>query len=245
MKNLLTLALVLLSVLAFGQLPKTIIQGDSREPYEGTEFTASKINAAAQTGVYHLGESEGECDLIVLPYKTGIIIQMCGNNWGVDRNTGKETWLKKYITFNQVVVKGNRFDFGKYKGMFAIYDGKIKKAVLLNGDPTSNEVYQKDTVEAGHYRTDLADYYSDMKYPEVSFKTIDEKYLAGKSGEDLKWMCNEVFARYGLIFQSPKIAAIFKERYTPWRKNADDCLTAIEKENVMFIRAHQEKLNNQ
>jgi len=245
MKNILTLSFILISACTFGQLPKTIIQGDSGEPYDIKEFTASKLNAATQKGVYHLGESEGERDLIILPYRAGIIIQMAGNDWGVDRNSGTETWQKKYITFNTVALQGNRFSFGKYQGVFAVYDGKIKKAVLLNGDPTSNQIYGRDTVEAGHFQMDLAVYYDGMKYPEVSLKTIDEAFLAGKSTKELKYMCNEVFARYGLIFQNPKIAAIFKEQYRPWRKNVDNCLTSIEKENIKLIRAYMTRTNDQ
>jgi len=242
-KLIFTFTLLVITASVSAQLPKTILQGDSQENYPAGKFTISKRSIAQSAGVYHFGESEGESDLIVLPYKSGLIVQVSGYNWGTDPKTGTETWLREFKTYNHVILKGSTFQFGKYHGTFALYKGKIKKAILLNGDPSSDLVYGKDTVEAGHFDTDLATYFNGKKYPEISLKLIDEKYLSGKSKEVLRYMRNEVFAMYRFIFKDPATAALFHDRYLPWRKDVLMCLTEIEKHNLKLIMDYEKKLN--
>ena len=233
----------LLSILTYGQIPKTIFQGDSQVEYKAGDFSSAKRTIAQSAGVYHFGESEGEFDFIILPYQTGLVVQISSHTWGKNPQTGTDTWLREFKTFNKVTVQGNTFNFGKYKGIFAVFKGNITKAVLLNGDPSSDLVYGKDTAEAGHYETALATYFNGKKYPDVSLKIIDEQYLAGKTVQQLKYMRNEVFAMYGLIFQNPATAALFGKRYLPWRKDVSMCLTDIEKHNLETIKAYELRLN--
>ena len=244
-RKTLVLALTLFfsaTVFASAQIPKTIIQGGSQEEYKPGEFAVAKRTIAQSAGVYHFGESEGESDFIVLPYKAGLIVQVSGHLWGTDPRTGSETWLKEFKTYNQVILKGSKFEFGKYSGIFAVYSGKIKKAILLNGDPSSEQVYLKDTVEVGHYETNLTTYFDNKKYPEVSLRVIDEKYLSGKSRSELKYMRNEVFAMYGFIFKDPVTAALFNKRYIPWKKDVLSCLTDIEKSNLKVIMEFEKRI---
>lgn len=242
MKHLLIFTLILSALSSFAQLPKKIFPGDWQEEYKPGDFIISKKPIAQSAGVYHFGESEGESNFIVLPFKTGIIVQVFSHNWGKDPKTKQGTWLREFKTFNNVTVQGSTFKFGKYKGIFAAYKGNIKKVIILNGDPSSNELYGKDSAEAGNYKTDLATYFNDKKYPEVSIKIINEKYLAGKTIEQLKYMRNEVFAKYGLIFQNPATAALFRKRYLPWRKDVSMCLTDIEKHNLDVIKSYEAKV---
>ena len=245
MKNIikLILALVILSTVSTSaQLPKNIFPGDWQDDYKPGDFTLSKRTIAQSAGVYHFGESEGESDFIVIPYKTGLIVQVSSHNWGRDPKTKQENWFREFNTFNNVIVQGSTFKFGKYKGIFAATKGTVKRAIILNGDPSSNVLYGKDTAEAGHYETDLATYFDGKKYPEVSLKIINEKYLAGKTIAELKYMRNEVFAMYGLIFQNPATAALFSKRYRPWRKDVSMCLTDIEKHNLEVIKGYEAKI---
>ena len=236
--------LILFATRSYAQIPKTIFQGDSQKEYSAGDFTVASRTLSQAIGVYHFGESEGETDFIVLPFKGSIIIQISSHTWGKNPKTGSDTWLREFTTFNKVILKGSNFEFGKkYKGIFAVYNGKIKQAILLNGDPSNNIVYGRDSAEVGHYETDLATYFNGKKYPEVSLKVIDEKYLAGKSKQELKYMRNEVFAMYGLIFQNPATAALFNKRYIAWRKDVLMCLTDIEKYNLEIIKNYELKLS--
>ncbi len=242
MKNIFLFLFVFSVTTSFAQLPKHIFQGDAQEDYKPGEFTLAKRTIAQAAGVYHFGESEGESDFIVLPYKNGLIVQVSSHTWGKNPKTGNETWLREFKTFNKVILKGSTFSFGKYKGIFVTYNGKIKKAILLNGDPSSGTSYDKNSAEAGHFETDLITYFNGKKYPEVSLSLIDEKYLEGKSKQELKYMRNEVFAMYGMIFQSPEVAALFSKRYLAWRKDVSICLTEIEKHNLEVIKGYELKL---
>lgn len=243
MKKLFTLALLAISTIVYGQIPKTIFYEDSGQAYKQKDFSVSTLPISQLAGSYHFGESEGEWDLIVIPYKGGIIIQIMEGYWGNDKRTGKLAWLTKYTTFNDVKVTGKKFQFGKYSGLFATYTGKIEKAVLLFGSPTEDKLYGADTAEAGHYGMNLKTYFHNKTYSELSTQVISGSYLAGKTKEQLKYMRNEVFAYYGLIFQTPAVSAQFakKDWYKPWRKNVEECLTAIEKQNLALIKQYETK----
>jgi hypothetical protein len=239
-KNLVFFTLLLSAVSTFAQIPKTIFKEDSQAEYKASEFKIARRPIVQSSGVYRFGESEGELDFIVLPVKAGVIIQVSSYTWDRNPQTGTGTWLRDFKTFNTVIVQGNSFTFGKYKGIFVEYKGG-EKAILLNGNPSLDIVYGKDTAEVGHFQTDLATYFKDRKYPEVSSKIIDDNYVKGKSKQELKYMRNEVFARYGLIFKSPETAALFRKRYRAWRKDVSMCLTDIEKHNLNVIKAFETK----
>ena len=51
-------------------------------------------------------------------------------------------------------------------------------------------------------------------------------------------MRNEIFARYGYRFSSPRLKEYFgaKEWYSPREDNVDNYLTEIEKYNIALIR---------
>ena len=68
-------------------------------------------------------------------------------------------------------------------------------------------------------------------------QTIPDFVLAGKSARELRLMRNEIFARYGYIFNSPDLADYFKSQrwYEPTYSNVDDQLTDIDKSNIERI----------
>ena len=224
MKKLLTLALLLIATITYGQIPHIIFYEDSGEEYKQKDFSVSALPVSQLTGSYHFGESEGEWDLVVIPYQGNIIIQIMEGYWGNDKRTGKLNWLIKCTTFNDVKITGKKFQFGKYSGLFTTYTGEIKKAVLLFGNPTEGKVYGADTAEAGHFGMDLKTYFNHKSYPELSTQLITPSFLTGKTKEQLKYMRNEVFANYGLIFQTPAVTAQFAKKnwYRPWRKNVEE-----------------------
>jgi hypothetical protein len=81
------------------------------------------------------------------------------------------------------------------------------------------------------------------KYPEVSQRLLNEDDLSGKSAYQLKIMRNEVYARYGYIFKTPQLREYFNNQswYKGQYRNVDDQLSAIERTNVEFILAHENR----
>jgi len=78
------------------------------------------------------------------------------------------------------------------------------------------------------------------KYPEASLRYLNEADMAGKNRWDLRIMRNEVFARYGYIFETD-VKEYFNKQwwYLPKSRNVDSQLTEIEKQNIDFIKRHE------
>ncbi|RJE74151.1 YARHG domain-containing protein [Reichenbachiella sp. MSK19-1] len=66
---------------------------------------------------------------------------------------------------------------------------------------------------------------------------IPEFVLKGKSANELRIMRNEIFARYGYIFNSQDLTEYFNTKfwYQPTNSNVDDKLTSIDKANIEGI----------
>jgi hypothetical protein len=64
--------------------------------------------------------------------------------------------------------------------------------------------------------------------------------MAGKKRWDLRIMRNEIFARYGYIFETD-VKEYFNKQwwYIPKSRNVDSQLTEIEKQNIDFIKRHE------
>lgn len=68
-------------------------------------------------------------------------------------------------------------------------------------------------------------------------QSIPEFVLKGKSADELRIMRNEIFARYGYIFQSSDLTDYFNNKswYNPSKSNVDDQLTNVDKANIELI----------
>lgn len=66
---------------------------------------------------------------------------------------------------------------------------------------------------------------------------LREDFLWGKSQSELRIMRNEIFARYGYIFQSEDLKNYFnsKKWYKPALNNVNELLTEIDKKNIELI----------
>lgn len=66
---------------------------------------------------------------------------------------------------------------------------------------------------------------------------IPDFVLDGKTANELRFMRNEIFARYGYIFKSQDLTKYFnsKQWYNPTKANIDDQLTAVDKSNIQRI----------
>ena len=71
---------------------------------------------------------------------------------------------------------------------------------------------------------------------------MNDSELNGLSKDDLKIMRNEIFARYGFIFQEGgKMNNYFKNEgwYKPKLNNVDSKLTQLEKYNIRLIKNYE------
>jgi hypothetical protein len=78
-------------------------------------------------------------------------------------------------------------------------------------------------------------------YPEASQRILSYDDLAGMSKRELRFMRNEIFARYGYIFKSQDLKDHFLAQswYQPLYNDVNHRLTRIEKENADYIKAFE------
>ena len=78
------------------------------------------------------------------------------------------------------------------------------------------------------------------QFPEASERVLTIADLEQKSAWGKKVMMNEIYARYGLIFTEPDLRKHFNGEswYKGTRKNVDNNLTPIERQNIAFIEAN-------
>jgi hypothetical protein len=72
----------------------------------------------------------------------------------------------------------------------------------------------------------------------ASSKTLTKDELKKYSKQDLKLMRNEIYARYGYIFNSADLKTYFEKKkwYEPKIENVDKYLTETEKKNIATIK---------
>lgn len=77
------------------------------------------------------------------------------------------------------------------------------------------------------------------QYPEASERTLTATDLEHKSEWGRKVMMNEIYARHGLIFTEPDLRKHFNGEswYKGTKKNVDNKLTPVERQNIALIRA--------
>ena len=77
------------------------------------------------------------------------------------------------------------------------------------------------------------------QFPEASERVLTASDLEQKSDWGKKVMLNEIYARHGLIFTEPDLRRHFDGEtwYRGSKKNVDNKLTAIERQNIALIKA--------
>jgi len=76
-------------------------------------------------------------------------------------------------------------------------------------------------------------------FPEGSERKLTEWDVVHLSKWGYTVMLNEIYARHGLIFHEPAVAAYFKKvRWYKGRyKNVDKKLSPVERENIMYLKS--------
>lgn len=82
------------------------------------------------------------------------------------------------------------------------------------------------------------------RYPQASTRELTEAELAKESAEVLSDMRNEVFARHGHRFKTPRLHTLFSAQdwYQPTTDEAGPSLTELERKNVALIRSVEKRL---
>jgi hypothetical protein len=243
--KLLFITFVLIANNLLGQIPKNIFNEITEEKFNSKNFTNSTNTLKQKVGVYHFGESESEWDLVFLPYKDSIVIQIWNGIWAEELGFKNQNWFHKCQTFNNVRIKENKFYFGNYSGQFVDYiEGKTKtKAVVLFSDPIEGRNYESDSAEVGFYSTSIDTFFDDKERYELSLEIKPEAFFAKKTKQELKILRNTIYANYGLIFQKGgEMEKYFsrKEWYQAWQKDVSNCLTYIEKINLNTLKKFEE-----
>ena len=213
---------------------------------DGTGFDVKQFhnwtarNPSGYTGVYHFGESEGEVEMLVIGYDSGLVVQAFRGDWGkVDGQKG-DVWRKTAEVFRNLKLTGNKFVSGYEVGMFMTYKGD--STLLWGGRPGSTNT---DTMECGtvvQWNLRKFWFFQEGDYPELSLKIQGDDYFKDRTKEQLQLMRNEIYARYGQRFvKGGAMHAWFskKEWYQPFRDNVQDCLTAIELRNIAAIKKYE------
>lgn len=231
----------------FGQIPKFIFNEVNGEEFDSNYFTISNKTIKQNKGVYHFGESDGEWDLVILPFEDSIIIQVWNGFWADKPGfEGQFFWLHKCQTFNNVKIKDEKFYFGIYSGLFADYKvGKDEtRSVLLFSDPINGKNYKKDSAEVGFYLTSIDSFFDNKERYDLSVQVRPEEYFLNKTKHELKILRNTIYANYGLIFQSGGDMDKYfssKDWYQGWRNDVSSCLTEIEKRNLAILKKFETK----
>lgn len=79
------------------------------------------------------------------------------------------------------------------------------------------------------------------RFPEGSTRYLTAADLSGKSDWDLRIMRNEIFARHGYKFKKPELRQYFSSQswYTPMYDDVSSFLSSVEKQNALFLKAHE------
>jgi len=188
----------------------------------------------AYEGVYHFGESEAESDFALVVSEGIVTAQIRSGEW----ETKPERWRKVYQTLTNVRIVGNKFYSKESEGDFVTFISEGKKTYGLRlGKPWSTSA--KELLVVGARSGPLADYY-DGTYQQASYKVLKPAELARYNKEQLTFMRNEVFARYGYAFsKNEKLRLYFtkKEWYQAEKVSLNLVLTPIEKKNLLLIQA--------
>jgi hypothetical protein len=177
--------------------------------------------------VYNFGESDGGWNLILYNTQNKWYGQISSGEW-----TSEGKWLTTFTNLKNVSISDNHFISDTYSGDFVTYNDEYGDNELKYG------LKLKDSDEYGYKSYPLDKYYFG-RYPDSSFKVLDENYLNGFSKDDLKIMRNEIYARYGYIFTpGGEMEAYFakQEWYSGIYKDVTNFLTEVEMKNIALIQ---------
>ena len=180
-------------------------------------------------GVYHFGESEMESSLLIhSSFKDDFFAQLKSGEF----NDNATAWVWNYENLKNVRVEGNKFFSDKSNGEFVLNEstGEIALKIVDSWNYKGEELGYKTTTVDNYYAGD---------YTEASLATLRIEDLKKWNLNELRYMRNEIFARYGFKFNTGgAIDTYFKvyDWFKPTYKNVDAFLTVLEKQNIATIK---------
>ena len=233
MKYIVLAILLFSSTFSFSQR----IGFDPIEPDKVSPWIAK--NPVEYQAVYHFGDSEDESDFILIIGIDQSYAQIRSGSWPGE---GKE-WVWTYRNMANLKIEGNRIASKEFSGEFVIYDnGKEKIKGLKVFNPWSSSENDGEW-EVGLQSYVVKDYFSG-KYPQASMRLLGQKELKNVDKKELQIMRDEIFARYGHIFNpGGEMEKHFKAQdwYSPQHKDVTKFLTELEKTNVKVIQEAEGK----
>ncbi len=210
---------------------KPRIKSNISLPYENLDNVF--LNMAID-GVYLFGSAEMESYLIVITSGPNPIAQIKSGYW-----SQPGVWKNTYRNLTNVSINNDRFLSLEYKGEFVFYDnnGELARGLRID-NPWTGKVDERN-YEIGKRINSIEDYYTG-EYPFTSMRILSKSEIENMSTRaELKFMRNEIFARYGYMFE-PKGRMDRHFSSTDWYKpQYDDVtsfLTDIEIQNVNQIK---------
>lgn len=218
-------------ILASGGISAQVIGFEEIDDTKVTPWLTRSIKE--YQNVYHFGDSEGESDLLLLTTKNGITGQIRYADW----DNKKQGWISLHKNLSNIIIEGNCFYSDQTDGEFVIYSGNktIKGLKVYN---SWSGLIDESNYEIGPVSYEVSLYFNGI-YPQASLRKLTSEELYKLSKAELKIMRNEVFARYGYIFQkNGEMHQYFinQEWYIPQLNKVDMFLTDLEKENIQLIK---------
>ena len=210
---------------------KTKTKSNIPLPYENLDNVFANM---AIDGVYRFGSAEMESDLVVITSGPKPIAQIKSGYW-----SKPGVWKDTYRNLTGVRIDNDKFFSIEYKGEFVFYDnnGELARGLRID-NPWTGKVNDKN-YEIGKRINSIKNYYKG-EYPFTSMRILSKSEIENMSTRDeLKFMRNEIFARYGYMFE-PKGRMDRHFSSTKWYKpqydDVTNFLTDIEIQNVNQIQ---------
>lgn len=233
MKQLLTLIFLQCSLVSFSQ------------NLNGLNIDESKLmnwiskDPSEYSGVYKFGLNESLAYLrIFLKEDTTIQVRT-----RYQLEPGGE-WQGGYLTDNLAAIGySGSIKFDRFTGRFVKYEdfGRTFYCVKVDGS-LAGFADPKEFYELGEKQEPNFSYFG--KYPNASTTQLDPKELFKMSSQELKIMRNEIFARYGYIFQEGgEMDKYFRQQrwYKPEVDDVNELLTKLEIRNIQLIRTEEQR----
>lgn len=194
-------------------------------------------------GIYSFGYSEMESSIIVVIDSNQMYLQRRSGKFSENGNT----WIWEYQNARNIKLVGNKFAAQGWKGEFVTYTYCPKEI----DDNMNIKSFPKKSIHGLILCMSVADTYFEFgeksentldEYPITFTRSIKELDLKGKTKIELKIMRNEIYARYGFIFQpNGEMDIYFRKQqwYTPQTKLVDNFLTELEKKNIKFLITYE------
>lgn len=189
--------------------------------------------------VYHFGNSEWESEFILIIINNSWFAQIRAGKW--ETIDGKDNWLWNYENLENVRIEGNNFYSDKTDGEFVICDNKPG---LIIYNPWRS-VAKPGEYEIGYAICPVEQQFPG-KYTFASYRLLSKDELLKMSKSELQIMRNEIFARYGYIFNSgSEMDSYFKKQkwYGGQHPDVSIFLNGLEKENIELIQLVEKSKN--